>query len=158
MEQSCEPVLQLVRHFEGWSARAYRCPAGKWTIGYGHCCPEGHPPITREQGEAYLRADMERAAGIVARLAPELCSEPECRAAALASFVFNVGEAKFAGSTLLKKVRARDWNAAADEFLRWDKATVRGEKTALPGLARRRKAERQLFLTGELVLATPDDA
>ena len=91
-----ERALELARRFEGWSAKPYRCPAGIWTIGYGRCCEKDHPPITRELGEAYLREDMEKAARIALKYAPELRDGPECRIEALASFVYNVGEANFA--------------------------------------------------------------
>ena len=67
---------------------------------------------------------------------------------ALCCFAFNVGVANFSGSTLLAKLKRRDYVGAASEFLRWDKA--RDPKTrqlrALPGLTLRREAERKLFL------------
>ena len=62
---------------------------------------------------------------------------------ALVSFVFNVGATAFSHSTLLKKLKSRDFDAAADEFLRWNKA---GGKV-LRGLTTRREAERELFLS-----------
>jgi len=61
---------------------------------------------------------------------------------------FNIGLGALLGSTLMARLRAGDWAAAADEFLRWDKATnpKTGKKERLAGLTRRRQAERDLFL------------
>jgi len=65
---------------------------------------------------------------------------------ALASISFNVGINSIKTSTLIRKVNAKDYAGAANEFLRWDKANLRGRLVQMPGLARRRQAERQLFL------------
>ncbi len=65
---------------------------------------------------------------------------------AIASLSFNVGVSHIGNSTLVRKVNAGDYTGAANEFLRWDKADVRGRLVQLPGLTRRRYAERQLFL------------
>ena len=68
---------------------------------------------------------------------------------ALVSFTFNLGEERLAQSTLLKKLNLRDYHAAAAEFPKWVKATVRGKKITLPGLVRRRAAERAMFVNQE---------
>ena len=62
---------------------------------------------------------------------------------ALVSFIYNVGSGNFNNSTLVKKLNQSDYDGAADEFLRWDKAG--GE--VLAGLTKRREQERELFLT-----------
>ena len=62
---------------------------------------------------------------------------------ALVSFVFNVGIGNFVGSTLRKLLNQKDYKGAAEQFLRWDKGN---DKKPLPGLTRRRKAERDLFI------------
>jgi lysozyme len=67
---------------------------------------------------------------------------------ALASFVFNVGQGAFARSTLKRKLKAGDFAAAAREFERWVFATQNGKKVRLPGLVKRRQAERALFESG----------
>jgi lysozyme len=66
---------------------------------------------------------------------------------ALASISYNVGVDSIKTSTLVKKINAQDYSGAADEFLRWDKANLQGALVQLPGLTRRRTAERQLFLS-----------
>lgn len=97
---------------------AYRCPAGVWTVGYGHT--SGVVPemvITKEQAEELLRQDIATAEKIVSAECPNL---RQSQFDALVSFVFNVGGGNFRKSTLLKKVRANsDDNLIMDEFLRW---------------------------------------
>lgn len=61
---------------------------------------------------------------------------------ALASFTYNLGETNLSSSTLLKKLNAKDYTGASNEFLKWNRA---GGKV-LNGLVRRREAERNLFL------------
>ena len=65
---------------------------------------------------------------------------------ALASISFNVGINSIKDSTLVKKINVEDYAGAANEFLRWDKANLQGSLVQMPGLTRRRQAERQLFL------------
>jgi lysozyme len=67
---------------------------------------------------------------------------------ALVSFSFNVGLGSLKTSTLLKKVNNRKFEEASNEFLKWNKAKVKGKLTVLIGLDRRRKEERELFLRG----------
>jgi lysozyme len=62
---------------------------------------------------------------------------------ALCSFVYNVGSGAFQRSTARMKLNRSDYDGCADEFLRWKYAG----KKAIPGLLRRRKAERELFLS-----------
>ena len=60
-------AIELAKRFEGFCrvpkndprAHPYICPAGFWTIGYGHLCDQSHPPITPAEGEAYLAQDMQ---------------------------------------------------------------------------------------------------
>jgi len=49
------PITDVIKtEWEGFSPTPYLCPAGYWTIGYGHLCDKDHSPITREQGGQYL--------------------------------------------------------------------------------------------------------
>lgn len=147
--------MGAIRAYEGWSSTPYLCPAGYWTIGYGHLCDKNHAPITREQGDRYLAEDLHDALLDIRRLAPILETEPDHRSVALASWVMNLGKGNLASSTMLKRIREGEWEAAAKEMRRWDKATVGGKKQTLPGLTRRRKTEAHLFLTGEVKLSPP---
>lgn len=146
------PFVDCIREWEGWFPEAYRCPAGKWTIGYGHLCSPEHDPIDKKQGEKLLAEDLLDALKDVKRLAPNLEDEPDYRAIALASWVMNLGGSNLAASTMLKRIRAGKWEEAAKEMRRWDKITspVTGRKVALRGLTKRRQAEAKMFLTGEI--------
>lgn len=131
----------LIRSFEGERLTAYLCPAKVWTIGVGHTGPDVKPgmTITREQSEALLQADLMRFEDAVRKHARTFTQN---QFDALVSFSFNVGINAMARSTLIRMHKAGDYRAAADQFLRWDKA---GGKR-LAGLSRRRAAERALYL------------
>lgn len=135
-------ALALARRFEGCRLTRYLCPAGYWTIGYGHRCAADQEPITLEQAEALLAADMAESTASALRQCPVLASEPAERLAALADFVFNLGGGRLQASTLRRRVNDRDWPAAAAELRRW----VRGGGRVLPGLVARREAEVSLLL------------
>lgn len=149
--------LALVKEFEGLRLEAYRCPAGHWTIGWGHTggeLREGQR-ITRPQAEKLLRQDLAAAAAAVERLVQVALSDNQF--AALASFVFNLGAAKFAGSTALKRLNAGDSDGAAAALEWWCKLRdpASGRLVASPGLKRRRAAEKALFLTPDALEELP---
>lgn len=133
--------IALIKKFEGYSLTAYRCPAGVWTIGYGHTggVKKGDY-ITREQAEKLLREDLrafER--GVRSRLTVDVNQN---QFDALVSFAYNVGVIALSKSTLLRKLNSGDFEGAAAEFPRWNKASGK----VLKGLVKRRKAEQDLFL------------
>lgn len=154
------PFTRAVMHYEGYYPKPYKCPAGVWTIGYGHTrgVNRNTKTLFAEEAIKLLEADLEEAASDVKRLtAGCLASDNNDKAAswrleALASFVFNVGAGSLASSTLLKRLKAGRFEDAAQEFLRWNKATIDGTKCVLAGLTKRRKCESHYFLTGEIVL------
>lgn len=138
-----ESGLEIIRTFEGLRLKAYRCPAGVLTIGYGHTgnVYEGQE-CTREDAEQWLREDAAIAAqGVKSLFSAPLTSD---QFSALCSFVFNVGSHILQKSTIRKKINSLQYLSAADEFPRWNKS--RGK--VLPGLIARREAERALFLRG----------
>ena len=141
-----QAAIALARRFEGFHrvpkndpgrAHPYVCPAGFWTIGYGHLCDAQHPPITKAEAEAYLARDLNAALAATLRNCPVLATEPEGRLAAIVDFTFNLGGGRLQTSTLRRRVNQRDWAAAATELRRW----VYGGGKVLPGLVARRKAE-----------------
>lgn len=151
-----QAALALLKHYEqgpngDFAATPYRCPAGRLTIGWGHVVRPGETfprPLTDYDADELLRADLDR---IAPSLAAALRHRPEITRsmfAALLCLGFNIGLGALLGSTLLIKLKKREWQAAADQFLRWDKARnpKTGKPERLPGLARRRAAERELFL------------
>jgi lysozyme len=133
--------LALIRDFEGFSAVAYLCPAGVWTIGYGFTqgVKEGDK-ITREAADARLAYEVGAFATGVANLITRPANENEL--AAMTSLAFNTGLAAFGRSTVLRAHNRGDTEAAARAFGLWNKA---GGKT-LRGLTRRRSAEAALYL------------
>jgi lysozyme len=145
-------AIELAKRFEGFHrvpksdplhrAHPYVCPAGYWTIGYGHLCKPGHPPITEDEGETYLRQDLITALNATLRYCPVLATEPEGRLAAIVDFTFNLGAGRLQTSTLRRRINQRDWIAAATELRRW----VYGGGKVLPGLITRREAEVGLLL------------
>ena len=133
--------IALIQEFEGLRLVAYRCSAGKPTIGFGHTkTARMGQRISMERAEQLLREDLDTFERCVDRAVSVPLNQNE--ADALISWAFNVGCGAVARSTLVHKLNAGDRKGAADELLRWNKA---GGK-ALPGLTRRRRAERELFL------------
>lgn len=137
--------LSLIKSFEGFRAKAYVCPAGVLTIGYGSTgshVTRGQV-ITEPQATALLAKDVSRFEKAVNTLGVTLTQN---QFDALVSLAFNIGVGNFASSTLVKRLKAGDMKGAALQFAAWNKARVRGVLTALPGLTRRRAAEAALFL------------
>lgn len=134
--------LALIKSFEGLRLTAYLCPAGVWTIGYGHTGPDVYEglTITPEQADDFLRRDIMIAEDCVAMNASLFLNDNQF--SALVSFVFNVGVSIFQHSTLLRCLNAGDIPGAAEQILVWHH--VHGQD--MPGLKRRRQAERDLFL------------
>lgn len=135
--------LALIESFEGEVLRAYPDPGtggSPWTIGFGHTA-NVHPgqAITHAQAVAFLQSDVEAAEDAVESLVEVVLLPNEF--SAIVSWQYNTGA--LAGSTLLKKINSLDLGGAADEFGRW----VYAGGKVLPGLVRRREAEKELFLT-----------
>lgn len=142
-----QAAIDLAKRFEGFERRVkrgieitavpYICPAGFWTIGYGHLCDSKHPPISEAEADVYLARDLQSALAAALRHCPVLATEPESRLAAIVDFTFNLGAGRLQTSTLRRRVNQRDWVAAATELRRW----VYGGGKVLPGLVTRREAE-----------------
>lgn len=137
--------IKKIREHEGIRLKAYPDPAtggAPWTVGVGHTGPEVYPGmvISADEVDDMLRRDLEKFERGIERLVTVPLTQNQFDA--LVSLTFNIGLGNFGGSTLLRKLNARDYNGAADQILRWDKAA--GRKMA--GLTRRREAERNQFL------------
>jgi len=144
-------AIELAKRFEGFHrvpkhdphrAHPYVCPAGYWTIGYGHLCDPKHSPITEEEAESYLAHDLQTALAATLRYCPVLATEPDGRLAAIVDFAFNLGAGRLQTSTLRRRINQRDWSQAAIELQRW----VYGGGKPLPGLVLRRREESKLLL------------
>lgn len=142
--------LDLIKEFEGLRLKAYLCPAGVWTIGYGHT--KGVYPgmtITQELADKFLIDDVWNFEREVESLVKVPVTQGQFDA--LVCFAFNVGSdidedtvAEGLGdSTLLRLLNRRDFAGAANEFPKWNKSRGR----VISGLTRRRAAERSLFLS-----------
>lgn len=151
----CPAAIDLVKHFEGLYLKAYRCPAGVETIGYGATGPDIHMGMTwtREQAEARLAADLAEAAADVDRYVRVPINDDQ--RGSLSSFVFNLGAGSLCQSTLLRKLNSGDAIGAAAEFGKWVYATVDDKPTKLAGLVSRRAAEAALFSGGDWRDAAP---
>ncbi|MDB6366729.1 lysozyme [Photorhabdus bodei] len=140
--QISEKGLKALKGYEGCSLTAYRCPAGVWTIGYGHT--RGVKPgdvVTEQQAEQFLLDDLAPVyLTIEANVKVPLT---QGQLDALCSFIFNCGTGAFVRSTLLKKLNAGDYRGAVGQFMEWNKAGGR----VLPGLDARRASERTMFLS-----------
>ena len=138
-------AYELIKQFEGLRLEAYLCPAGIWTIGYGHT--SGVSPnsfITIQEADEYLHRDV---AAIEMQLNKLNLSLRQCQWDAIVSFVFNVGIGNFKASTLLAKIRINpDDNSIIDEFLRW----VYANSKVMRGLQKRRLTEMKLYFSDKL--------
>ena len=132
--------IDLIKHFEGCELNAYKCPAGVWTIGYGHIkgVSEGLS-ITQEQAEQMLLDELKEYENYINELVVVDLSQNQFDA--LVSWVYNLGPANLKSSTLLKVLNSGDYAGVPDQIERWNKA---GGKV-LEGLIRRRLAESSLF-------------
>lgn len=148
--QTSPEGIALIKGFEGCCLTAYPDPGtggAPWTIGYGWTYPVDGKPIKPGMKIDQATADRLLKTGLVSyendvlKLVKVKLSQNQFDA--LVSFAYNVGSRALSTSTLLKKLNAGDIKGAADEFLRWNKA---GGKE-MPGLTKRRKAERDVFLS-----------
>lgn len=138
-------AYELIKQCEGLQLEAYLCPAGIWTIGYGHTSDVSpNSFITIQEADEYLHRDV---ASVEMQLNKLNLSLSQCQWDAIVSFVFNVGIGNFKASTLLAKIRINpDDNSIMDEFLRW----VYANGKVMRGLQKRRLAEMKLYFSDKL--------
>ena len=132
--------IDLIKHFEGCETEAYLCPAGVWTIGYGHIkgVQEGDV-ITEQQAHDMLVEELEEYEGYIKDFVEVPLSQNQFDA--LVSWVYNLGSGNLKSSTLLKVLNSRDYDGVPEQILRWNKANGQ----VIEGLARRRESEAELF-------------
>lgn len=136
-----EKGYNLIKQFEGLRLTAYRCPAGKWTIGYGHTkgVKKGMY-ISEAVATHFLIQDVQRVEPTINSY-DGIYHWTQNEFDALASFAFNCG---IGNLKKLLKYGQRTKSQIADAILLYNKANGR----VLRGLVRRRKAEQELFLKG----------
>lgn len=126
----------LIKRFEGLRLKAYFCPAGVVTLGYGSAGPDIKMGMiwTKEQAIDRMYVDAEVFLTGAKSLCPTLVGD---RLDAVADFAYNLGLTRLKGSTLRRKLNAGDMAGARAELLKW----VRGGGRILPGLVIRRAVE-----------------
>ena len=133
--------IELIKKYEGCVLKAYKCPSGVWTIGYGHTNGvKSGMQITKTQALDYLKQDLSTFENVVTNYVKVPLNQNQFDA--LVSFSFNCGTGALKTSTLLQKLNSSDYNGAANEFLKWNKSNGK----VLNGLVRRRQEEKELFL------------
>jgi lysozyme len=147
---------ELIKHFEGCRLKAYRCPAGVLTIGYGNTTylngskVKENDVITQEQADALFKDTVDKFEYQVKMILGDTLKAilPESSISALVSFAYNVGITAFAKSTLLRIIRENKNNLKDIEiqFKRWNKANGK----ILEGLVKRRNAEFEMYKNGVL--------
>ena len=136
--------IDLIRRFEGCKLKPYLCPAGYWTVGYGHVIGNGKTKpekqlYTQEEVNELLRTDLVRFEQGVLRYCPVHLTQFEFDS--LVSFSFNLGLGVLQRSTLRRKILRQDKQAAARNILKYNRAGGQ----VLKGLTRRREAEYRMF-------------
>lgn len=132
----------LIKQFEGCHLNAYKCPAGVWTIGWGTTGPgirEGLV-ISQHTADVMLKAHIQDLALDLTDLVGNSLRQHQFDA--LVAFIYNIGLGAFKKSTMLSLIKRGKMDEAALEFDKWVKAAGK----TLPGLVKRRKAEKTLFI------------
>lgn len=141
-----ERGIALIKKYEKFMPQAYICPAGKLTIGYGHVVlPTDNFThlLTEPEACELLAKDLASREAAINSMVKVPINQNQFDA--LSSFAFNVGIIALKGSSLMRFLNNKRYEFAAAEFLKWNKATVKGQLVLLAGLARRRKEEHDLF-------------
>lgn len=137
-------LVILVGRFEGCQLKAYRCPAGIPTIGYGETLGVKMGDVwTQEQADRVLRQRLGYFLLQVLAKCPVLHLEPPGRMVASTSLAYNIGLGAFGASSVSRYSNQEQWELAAKSFLLWTK----GGGRVLPGLVTRRKAEVAVYLS-----------
>ena len=138
--------LYVIQQSEGYSASVYRCPADRWTIGYGStwdihgaAIKKDQPDITKDEGEALLRRELAHVENSVRTLIKVPLNENQF--SAVCSLAYNIGTGNLQSSTLRSKLNRMDYSGASDEFPKWRRASGK----IMRGLVKRRAIEQELF-------------
>jgi lysozyme len=137
--------IELIKNAEGCCLDSYPDPGTgdkPWTIGWGSTGPDIGPDMrwSQQECDARLVKDLNDTADHVRSLLKATISDNKF--SALVSFAYNVGVHNLAGSSLLRLINAGNSSLAANEFIKWNHAAGK----VLPGLTKRREAEKELFL------------
>lgn len=133
-------LIELIKQFEGCHLKAYYCPAGILTCGWGSTGIDVTPSTvwTQAYADQRMQSDAMRFLNATKKLCPNLKGK---KLEAIADFSYNLGIGRLKASTLRKRLLVEDWSGAVGELRRW----VRGGGKVLKGLVLRREAEIQLL-------------
>ena len=147
MQKLIFKLATFVSHFEGFSAKPYKCPAGVWTIGYGTTrgVNKDTKSITMTQAYNLLVAELFSYAQKIKTYFPTLTEQ---QVLACTSLVYNIGFSRFINSSIAKNIRRGDFDGACASIALYNKARINGKLTVLKGLDRRRKAEMSIWRNG----------
>ena len=133
--------LDLIKHFEGCELEAYKCPAGVWTIGYGHTKDvEEGDKWSQDKADFMLFRELEEEYEQYVNDYVHVDLNQN-QFDALVSWTYNLGPANLKKSTLLKVLNNGNFHEVPTQIKRWNKANGK----VLQGLVRRREAEALLF-------------
>lgn len=140
-----EELKDFIKNYEKIELKSYQDEAKVWTIGYGHTGKEVYPnmKITENQANMFLFNDLSKFENAVNQYVKVPLSQNQFDA--LVAFSYNAGIGAFKNSTLLKKLNSGDFEGASEEFGKWNKITVNGEKKSSDGLSVRRYDEENIF-------------
>lgn len=141
-------AVELIADYEGLRLKAYRCPAGVMTCGWGETADVSAGMVwTKAQADERLCGAVQARSKAVLDLCTHQPTDYEL--GAMVSLAYNIGNAAFARSSVLKAHNRGDRDSASRAFGLWNQATVNGVKQVLPGLTARRAAEAALYLRPE---------
>lgn len=147
--KSSPALINFVCGWEKFAPKPYKDQANLWTWGYGHCQKPGERlpiRIDEAEGARIMSIDLVEAERAVKRGIRIELTQNEFDA--LVSLAFNCGDASVNGSTLAGVLNNGFRVKAAEQLLRWDKVRQGGKLVSSPGLAKRRAAERRIFVEG----------
>lgn len=141
-------AIDLIKKYEGFRPHAYQDSVGVWTIGYGTTRINGQPvkagmTITEDQALQLVQQEVNKLWSQIEQISRVNLNQNQMNA--LVDFAYNLGFNALKTSTLMKYINQSKFDQAANEFTRW----VYADGKVLPGLVKRREAEKQLFLQKE---------
>lgn len=139
-------AIDLIKKYEGFRSESYQDSVGVWTIGYGTTRINGQPvkegmTITKDQALQLVKQEVNKLWSQIESITKVSLNENQMNA--LVDFAYNLGFNALKTSTLMMYVNESKFDEAANQFSRW----VYAGGKVLPGLVKRREAEKQLFLS-----------